>query len=346
MEEIEIKSVIEKYEKKVSDNKQIVTVFVLTHKRPYYLKIALDSILKQTYPNYCLVVLDNMSCDDTREMVESIDDGRLLYVERDGSVTTSNSDFAFEICKTKYLVIFHDDDIVSDLYLEKMIKVMESNPSFSILSCGFDVIDENGNCTKKATPTGKIYRYTKEDYLFGYVNRELPILLLYPTIFYRKSFFDKRSKYADEKVGPSVDDYMYFQIGRYGGTLAVLDELLFHYRRHSNQDSSQNNWWMGLKLLNYMFAQDYYVKTLAPYYKNLSGFIDTALARSIQAFSNKNVKRKDLKHAYGLIPDVVKKANKKSAMKFYLFANCPRIMFIYYKVFRKNHYHNLNKEVF
>lgn len=338
MEINEINHILEQYDAMVKNNNQIVTVFVLTHKRPYYLTLAVNSMLRQTYDNFCLIILDNMSCDQTRESVEKIDDKRLLYVERDGSKGTSNSSFAFSVCKTKYMVIFHDDDLIDSHYLEKMVAVMESNPNYTILSCCYDNIDAEGNTISPANPTGSIYTYFGNDYLIKYITGQLPLYVLYPSILYRADFFKKIELFLDYKAGPCVDEYLYYQIGRYGGTIAIIDKLLFHYRRHSSQDSAIKGGWMGVKLLNYMFLQDYYCEILRNYTRELGLFIEASLSKNFSLYLFKKIGRQDIKKAFSLIPRQLKNANKVSTMKFSLFVHFPTTICFIYKLFRHHNY--------
>ena len=73
--------IIKRYENKVPLHKQEITVFIVTYNRENYLKLAIESILKQTYSNFTVIVLDNYSSDGTEQMINSIKDDRLLYIK-------------------------------------------------------------------------------------------------------------------------------------------------------------------------------------------------------------------------------------------------------------------------
>ena len=106
---------------------RIVSIYMMTYKRPYYLKTAIESVLRQTFTDFDLTILDNQSKDETEVVAKSFCDNRIKYIEHGGN----NFSYAFLINKSKsrYIVVLHDDDVLCETYLEKMIAVMESNPT-------------------------------------------------------------------------------------------------------------------------------------------------------------------------------------------------------------------------
>ena len=57
-----------------------IAAIICTHNRDSYLGAAIDSLLKQDYDNYEVLVIDNASSDRTKEVVNSrLDDPRLKY---------------------------------------------------------------------------------------------------------------------------------------------------------------------------------------------------------------------------------------------------------------------------
>ena len=52
-------------------------IYITTYNRVQYLKLAIDSILNQSYDNFTLIILDNCSTDGTYEYVLSLKDSRV-----------------------------------------------------------------------------------------------------------------------------------------------------------------------------------------------------------------------------------------------------------------------------
>ena len=68
--------------------KSKIAICLTTYNRPNYLKIAIDSILDQTFKNFRLIILDNGSDKRTWQLIEAYNDDRITYV-RNNKMTES-----------------------------------------------------------------------------------------------------------------------------------------------------------------------------------------------------------------------------------------------------------------
>lgn len=250
-----MKDVIAEYRKSAIEKEQIVTVFMLTHNREYYVKLAIESVLKQTYEKFCLIVLDNCSKDNTEAVVTSFDDERVHYLYRESVPEYTNPIFAFNECVTKYLIILHDDDLVGSTYLETVVNEIETN-ACDVVTVNATDIDENEAIITHRRDFGKIV-FSNDEYLLDFINFT-KVFVCYPSAIYRKSFYGARRKFVDKKAGPAGDQLIWFQTGRFGGKLCVIGKELIRYRIHSNQSDQNNVGFMDLKLFDYLLGEDYY----------------------------------------------------------------------------------------
>src|ERR1035437_851450 len=95
--------------------KKLVTIIVPTKNRSILLKDSLDSIYSQTYKNILIIVLDNNSKEWklNKKIVDSYRDKRFKYVKNKKDLgIIGNWNKAISLCKTEYLSIFHDDDVM------------------------------------------------------------------------------------------------------------------------------------------------------------------------------------------------------------------------------------------
>lgn len=254
-----IKSIVDKYKIDVNLNHQIVTVFMLTHNREFFLKFAINSVLVQSYKNFQLIVLDNDSTDNTCQVIKEFNDSRIKYILRTSSSKSTNFSFARDICITKYFIMLHDDDILDSCYLDFILSEMEKN-DYVALSVSGIMIDEQGNKIGNLTSLNdeKIV-WSNGGYLSNFFNKNR-INMICPSVIYRSEFYKNFSNfYIFYEIGPAVDQYVWFQTEKLGGTLCFINKSLIKYRVHSNQESGLNGGFMTLQLLSYLISDSYYL---------------------------------------------------------------------------------------
>jgi hypothetical protein len=88
-----------------------VTIVIPTYNRARYLEASLASAMNQQGADVRIVVLDNASTDDTREVVQRLRDRRVSYVRSEvNSGMLGNFLRIRQFCSTEYLCVLQDDD--------------------------------------------------------------------------------------------------------------------------------------------------------------------------------------------------------------------------------------------
>jgi hypothetical protein len=117
-----------------------------------YVEEAIYSILNQTYENVELIVIDDQSTDGSREIIRSIDDARLKYVENDwnvGFVRTLNE--GLDMCSGKYIARMDADDVARRDRIEKQVRFLESRPKIGIVGSYWENFSESGPSSQLIT---------------------------------------------------------------------------------------------------------------------------------------------------------------------------------------------------
>jgi glycosyltransferase involved in cell wall biosynthesis len=111
-----------------------------------YISQAIDSILNQTYKNFELLIADDCSSDNTKNIIDAYDDKRIKTFHNEinlGYLQASNKLFA--ICQGEFIT-FQDADDYSDITrLEKLVFFLENNPSIHAVGSNIIKIDINNN---------------------------------------------------------------------------------------------------------------------------------------------------------------------------------------------------------
>ena len=101
-----------------------------------YLRVAIESILNQTFTDFEFLILDDCPDDDREKVVKSYDDPRIIYAknERNLGITPSRNKL-IEMAKGEYLAVFDHDDVSLPERLEKQVAYMEANPNVGVCGC-------------------------------------------------------------------------------------------------------------------------------------------------------------------------------------------------------------------
>jgi glycosyltransferase involved in cell wall biosynthesis len=125
--------------------KPIVTVLTTVYNGMPYLKVAIESTLKQTYSNFEYLIIDDASTDDSVECILSYNDPRIRLVRNEKNLNTSDSfNKGLSLITTPYVVRLDQDDVSLPDRIKEQIEYLEKNPEISIVCSWEHVIDSNG----------------------------------------------------------------------------------------------------------------------------------------------------------------------------------------------------------
>lgn len=115
--------------------KNKLTIIIPTRERADTLYHTIRTCLNQTYSNYHIIVSDNFSHDNTKEVVESFNDDRLSYINTNKRCSMSeNFDFALSHVKDGYVMSIGDDDGVLPNSLEYVNEIINTTKCDAVVS--------------------------------------------------------------------------------------------------------------------------------------------------------------------------------------------------------------------
>ncbi|MDQ6985858.1 MAG: glycosyltransferase family 2 protein [Candidatus Dojkabacteria bacterium] len=115
----------------MSRNKH-VSVVIVTWNNEDDIKECLDTILKQDYKNYKVIVFDNASNDKTLEIVKSYKDSKLaLLTSKKNLYLTGGNNFGIKIALENYnsdfIMVLNPDTKVEENLISELVKTIESD---------------------------------------------------------------------------------------------------------------------------------------------------------------------------------------------------------------------------
>jgi glycosyltransferase involved in cell wall biosynthesis len=135
----------------------MVSVIIPTYNREKMIEKSIESVLKQTYLDLELIIVDDCSTDNTKSVVPAIKDNRVRYVcleKNSGACVARNR--GIELAKGDYIAFQDSDDIWLPEKLERQLETLQSQGT-DITFCAFNQISVNG--------TQRVYPLNLESHL-------------------------------------------------------------------------------------------------------------------------------------------------------------------------------------
>jgi len=102
-----------------------------------YIRDALKSLQKQTFQDFSVLISDNCSTDNTREICNKFanNDDRFSYICQDYNLgAEDNYKYILNQVNSEFFMFLGHDDSLSENFLEVCLNYMDSNPDTSIVS--------------------------------------------------------------------------------------------------------------------------------------------------------------------------------------------------------------------
>lgn len=109
-------------------NDELVSIIMPSYNASKYIKESIGSVLKQTYKNWELIIVDDCSIDDTVELIKGVNDSRIkLYKNKKNSGAALSRNRALRMAKGRWIAFLDSDDIWLPDKLEKQLNYMKKN---------------------------------------------------------------------------------------------------------------------------------------------------------------------------------------------------------------------------
>lgn len=124
-----------------------VSVCIPTYKGEATIGAAIQSVLAQSFADFELIVIDDGSPDNTRAVVESYSDPRLVYLRNERNLgPEGNWNRCLEVAQGRYFKLLPHDDLLHPRCLERQVAVLDSDQDerIALVFSARDVIGPDG----------------------------------------------------------------------------------------------------------------------------------------------------------------------------------------------------------
>ncbi len=129
----------------------ILSIIMPVFNSEKYVAAAIGSILKQTYNDFELIIIDDGSIDNSPEIIKTFTDKLIRLFQN-----LSNKGIVFcrnrglDAANGEYIGMFDSDDIAHSSKFEKQIKFLKENRDFGMVGSWARIINEEGRLTGKS----------------------------------------------------------------------------------------------------------------------------------------------------------------------------------------------------
>lgn len=134
----------------------VVSVIVPNYNHAPYLEKRINSVLQQTYENFELIILDDCSSDNSRDIINqyAIRDARIrtCFNEDNSGSTFKQWNKGVRLARGEYVWIAESDDYADKHYLERMLPVLLDHTHIGMIYCMSYKVNEYDEIIGDAIP--------------------------------------------------------------------------------------------------------------------------------------------------------------------------------------------------
>ena len=205
-----------------------------------FLTECLDSLLNQTFSDFCILAVNDASTDNTGKILEdyAAKDTRLrVYHFSENQGEPAVMQFTMDILKemdVEYVARMDADDVCIPQRFERQIQYLDSHPEIDILGSNAVLFYEGQTRAPKFTNHPLLDKDIKAHFSLARGN------IINPTTMWRHSSIkDLPINYAQTATAP--DFHMWVQCALHQKKFANLPEPLLVYRLHQGQESKKHD---------------------------------------------------------------------------------------------------------
>jgi glycosyltransferase involved in cell wall biosynthesis len=127
-------------------NSELASIVLATFNGEEFLRQQMDSILGQTYQNFELIVVDDMSTDETLSILNqyaALDDRIHVFPTGKNLGVVDNFERGLRLAKGEYIALSDQDDVFRKDKIELLINALKDNPNRDLVVSDLSLIDEN-----------------------------------------------------------------------------------------------------------------------------------------------------------------------------------------------------------
>ena len=226
-----------------------VSVIVPNYNYGHFIKERIDSILSQTYQNFELIILDDCSTDNSRDIIESYRGNshvsKIVYNEVNSGSPFIQWNKGISLCSGEWIWIAESDDKASPEFLSTLINEINKSPDVVLAFSESYYIDSQGNVlnieNSNESPNQSVYTYEGREFVHKRMLWNISIYNASMAIFSHQAYELIRKDYINYRC---CGDWLFWANLSLQGRVIECRQMLNYFRQHSDRvtEKARNNW--------------------------------------------------------------------------------------------------------
>ena len=216
-----------------------VSVIVPNYNHSLFLQQRIESILAQSFQDFELILLDDCSTDNSREVMESFRYNprvsHVVFNEVNGGSPFKQWDKGIILAKGEWIWMAESDDWAEPIFLERMMEEVKKVPDCSLAYANTWWVDEKGYKLWETPDSDKVTVYAGKDYIKQRLSVCNSIANVSECIF-------RRDKYRPAENGRYewmrlCGDWFFYVLLAEQACVVEVEQPLSYYRQHGHNVS-------------------------------------------------------------------------------------------------------------
>ncbi|OGL51158.1 MAG: hypothetical protein A3H37_09040 [Candidatus Schekmanbacteria bacterium RIFCSPLOWO2_02_FULL_38_14] len=209
-----------------------VSIVIPTYNCAQYIGETIESILNQIYKNFEIIVVDDGSTDNTRDVAKSFEkEINYIYQENGGPSKAKNT--GIKAARGEYIAFLDADDIWFPDILKQTVQAFQQYAEAGLAFTDYLKFDESGviqqsNCADRFKVWFNKHRSATTDLAYGWFYRELLIGSCISSVFVKKKVMEEVGMFDETfKIGEDYD--LWLRIAK-KYKFIYINRVLYKYR--------------------------------------------------------------------------------------------------------------------
>tara|TARA_B110000003_G_scaffold5204_1_gene5537 strand:- start:751 stop:1617 length:867 start_codon:yes stop_codon:yes gene_type:complete len=277
-----------------------VSILLPVYNDEEFISKSVSSVLKSTYKNFELIIINDGSIDKSLEIINDFKDPRIKLYDKQNSGLIESLNYGLTKCNSEIIMRMDGDDEISENKIEIQLKSFLNSDSV-LHGTGAKIIDNSSRVLQEIS--------VNEDHKDIINNlRTLNTSMIHPSIMFYKDIILKSGGY-DSKFEVAEDYELYYRISRIG-KLTNIDLPLLMLRKNEHNISKKRS---STQTLNTLIARTAYsenqdlLNVSKKAYGNIKLRVETSIKFKILIYLNSIITDHKQENGYNLLLKIFRK---------------------------------------